>query len=99
MRVYVSGPMTGLPDLNFPAFRAAADRLRAMGHDVVDPSTLGEPDGWCWEDFLRRDLRHLLDCDAICLLDGWWKSRGARLEQHVAAKLGYTVILERDLWA
>lgn len=93
MRVCVSGPMTGLPDLNAPAFHEAAKRLRAEGHHVVNPAELGEPEGWAWEDFLRRDLRHLLDCDAICLLPGWHRSRGAQLAQYVAVKLGYTVLL------
>ena len=29
--IYISGPITGLPDLNYPAFHAAAAELRALG--------------------------------------------------------------------
>lgn len=36
-RIYISGPMTGLPEKNFPAFNAEANRLRALGFDVVNP--------------------------------------------------------------
>lgn len=39
-RIYDSGPMTGLPGLNFPAFDAAAKQLRAAGYDVVNPAEL-----------------------------------------------------------
>lgn len=37
MRVYCSGPMTGHPDLNRPAFDAAERRLTAQGHFVINP--------------------------------------------------------------
>ena len=37
MRVYCSGPMTGKPDLNRPAFDAAEKRLTAQGHFVINP--------------------------------------------------------------
>lgn len=40
MRVYISGPMTGLPDSNIPAFNAAAERLWAEGHFVINPANL-----------------------------------------------------------
>ena len=40
MRVYVSGPMTSLPDHNRPAFDAAAKRLREQGHFVINPAEL-----------------------------------------------------------
>ena len=36
-RLYLSGPMTGLPDLNRPAFHAAAQALRARGYTVISP--------------------------------------------------------------
>lgn len=45
MRIYVSGPMTGVPDHNRPAFDAAAKRLREQGHFVINPVELSEPFG------------------------------------------------------
>jgi hypothetical protein len=42
MRVYISGPMTGLPDLNRTAFDAAEKRLTAQGHFVINPHRIGE---------------------------------------------------------
>lgn len=40
MRIYISGPMTGLPDLNRPAFDAAEKRLTEQGHFVINPHNL-----------------------------------------------------------
>jgi len=87
-RIYIAGPMTGLPEHNFPAFRAAAARLVESGYEVTDPSTLGEHDDWSWADYLRRDLPELLKCDGVALLPGWLFSRGARLEWRTARRVG-----------
>jgi len=90
--IYVSGPMTGMPDLNFPAFHAAAAMLRAQGHDVRNPAEVGEVPGMTWEHYMRKDLRMLCDCTAIYLLPGWEKSKGAHLELHIAHRLGMEVL-------
>lgn len=92
LRVYVSGPMTGLPGLNFPAFHAAADMLRRAGHEVVNPADEGSGDGLSYEEYLRRDLVALLDCNAICMLRGWEASKGARVEEHMARVLGFRFV-------
>lgn len=96
-KVYVSGPMTGLPGNNFEAFNAVAAELREAGYDVEDPADKGIVPGWTWEDYLRFDLGVLVKCDQVATLPGWRKSRGARLEVRVATALGMSVRPWREL--
>lgn len=92
MKLYVSGPMTGIENHNFPAFNAAADRLRDRGFEVVNPADKGIIEGWTWEDYLRWDLREVCLCDGLAMLPGWMGSRGANLEVHVAKALSMPVL-------
>lgn len=90
MRVYIAGPMTGLPDHNFPAFRKAALDLRACGYDAVSPVEVNEnyetdDQPGVWHLCMRRDIAALMSCDAIAMLPGWMESPGATLERYVAA--------------
>jgi len=97
VRIFIAGPMTGLPDYNLPAFAAAADQLRAAGYEAVNPGHRGVIEGYTWSDYLRDSLRELLTCDAVAVLDGWYDSRGARLENHVADQLGMRIKYV-DVW-
>lgn len=91
MRLYISGPMTGIPDWNFPAFNAAAEVLSEYGYDVSNPAGGGADSGKSWADYLKEDIRLLLDCDGVATLPGWTASRGACLEVHIARSLGMPV--------
>ena len=91
MRIYVAGPMTGLPKYNLPAFAAATLELRALGYDAVNPGRRGADPAKTWADYMRDGLRDVLACDAVALLDGWENSRGARLEVNVARGLAMPV--------
>lgn len=91
MRTYLSGPVSGIPENNAPAFHAEATRLRAEGFDVVNPHELGIPPDAAWADCMRVDIRELMLCDTIRMLPGWQDSRGAKLELRIALELGFKV--------
>lgn len=95
-RVYISGPMTGLPGLNFPSFNAEALRLEGMGYDVVNSVDLCV-NSTSREECMRIDLAALLTCDMIALLPGWQKSMGARLEVNLAHQVGIEIVSAKDL--
>jgi hypothetical protein len=84
--------MTGLPENNYPAFNDAAKRLRDLGYKVVNPAELDHGDEKCWADYLRRDIRAMMDCDTIAILPGADNSKGATFERMIASKLGFDVI-------
>ncbi|MDQ8040641.1 DUF5664 domain-containing protein [Cellulosimicrobium sp. XJ-DQ-B-000] len=107
MRVYVAGPMRGLPEFNFPAFDEATHALRMQGHDVVNPAEHDreggfDPAGMTGNEDLTQhgfdlraalawDLEQITRCDAVYLLDGWQQSSGARAEYALAQALGLKV--------
>lgn len=96
MRLYVAGPVTGVPDLNRPAFDCAAERLEAAGHSPLLPHWFA-PAGADWQTAMRRCVETLVRCDGVALLPGWESSRGASLESDLAAGLGMPV-MALDEW-
>jgi uncharacterized protein DUF4406 len=90
--IYLSGPMTGLVDLNRPTFYKATKALRKKGYSVVNPPELdkNEPQR-SWEGCLRRDIKWLVKCRAVATLPHWTKSRGANLEIYIAKVLKFPV--------
>lgn len=92
--MYLSGPMTGHPDWNYPAFHNAARLLRLWGNAVVNPAEAYDGNqSLPFDVYLRHDLRSILqDCDTIVVLDGWEKSPGAVLEVAVGAALGHGIL-------
>lgn len=99
--IYISGPMTGKPDMNFPAFHAAAARMRDMGYTVYSPAELPDDLGG-WTDYMRACLVQMSKCTSILMLPGWESSKGATLEHHIAWSLNMAVfydercVLQRD---
>lgn len=107
MKAYLAGPMSGHPDLNFPAFHAWAKYLRAQGLEVVNPAEINGGDYELiayaamdaaqrlaqWRKCMRRDIIELMTCDAIYLMEGWKTSTGAMLESFIARSLDMPVTL------
>lgn len=96
MRVYIAGPMTGLPEHNYPAFDEAEDQLGALGFLPLNPVHVGAGcvPGVCdhdWQWYMRRTLTLMLTADRVALLPGWENSRGARIERTLAHDLDIPV--------
>ena len=91
-RVYLSGPMSGMQELNYPAFNAVANDLRSKGIHVENPAENSPPSCGTWQGWMRLALLQLARCDAIYMLPGWENSRGAKVEHGLAVALGFEVI-------
>lgn len=92
MKVYISGPMTGLPNQNREEFHKAKIDLLKKGHDVFDPTVM--PNFFTWEQILPIDVAVLELCDAIYMLKGWENSRGAALEKREAERWGKIILFQ-----
>lgn len=91
---YIAGPMSGLPDLNYPYFNGVEELLQGLGYSVENPARNSLPDGEHWIGFMRLGLAQLLRCRGIYLLNGWQFSRGARIEFNVASDLKMNVYFD-----
>lgn len=72
-RVYIAGPMRGLPEYNFPAFDEARDRWNKWGCTVINPADLDREAGFDptlpnapeWDgdkkEVIERDIKAILD--------------------------------------
>jgi hypothetical protein len=87
MKLYISGPMTGFPEHNFPAFFRAQTELELAGFEVSNPAQYPVVEGETWEACLKRDIKDLVDCDGVAVLPDWRISKGARLEVDIADRL------------
>jgi len=104
MKIYLAGPMRGIKDFNFPAFHAAAQHLRELGHEVSSPAEKDLSDGFDptkdkpkeLSEYMVHDLAEVCKAEAVVVLPGWESSQGARLEVMVAMALKKKV-LDLDL--
>ncbi|MBC4282915.1 DUF4406 domain-containing protein [Klebsiella pneumoniae] len=89
MKIYIAGPMSGLPGFNRQAFQRAAAHIVRRGNVVLNPAIL--PDGLEQAEYMDICLAMLRCSDGIFMLDGWQQSAGARAEYALAEKLGLDI--------
>ena len=92
-RIYLSGPMSGIPEYNFPAFDQAEYEIASLGLCPINPHRFSEEVFAEFHakgieptrhDFMREDIKALARCDGIFMLPGWQKSWGAKWERIIA---------------
>lgn len=78
---YLSGPMTGIEDYNFPAFHGVAKFLRGCGYDVFNPAESFEGNTELpWTTYMKHDFKNIQKSSKVMLLPGWRSALGAVLE-------------------
>ncbi len=105
MKIYLSGPMRGKPQFNFPAFHKAAQMLREAGHEVFNPaerdeqiygadfSTRSDTSTFNLREALAADCAYIsLQAEGIAMLPGWNRSKGAQAELALARALELEII-------
>lgn len=90
-KIYIAGPISGLPNFNRDAFNAEAHRLLGLGHVALNPAIL--PDGLEQHEYMAICIEMVKMADQLVMLPGWDRSAGARAEHALAIKLGKAIIL------
>lgn len=94
MKIYLSGKMTGEPDMGRAKFAEAAKRLRdGLLVEVFSPAEL--PDGMSPALYMRLDFAMIDAADIVMMLPGWDHSKGARLERDYAIYTGKPICYYR----
>lgn len=105
-RIYIAGPMRGIPHFNFPAFDSAKYTLEKAGWDVISPADMDRKRGFEgvgmtgfeeipdieMEEIIKSDIQAIFDSDAIFMLTGWENSTGATAEHALAIWLKKEII-------
>lgn len=84
-KLYLSGPMTGMPNENFELFEKAQKYYEGLGFDVINPHYLAAHTRLiheipAYKNFMGEDIRALSICDVIAFLPDWHNSAGCRVE-------------------
>jgi Domain of unknown function (DUF4406) len=112
MKIYLAGPMAGMPEHNFPAFNAKAKELRSLGHEVYNPAEI-EPDEYAkiaseekkaefhnggYRNCLSKELVWICNsAEGMYLLKGWEHSKGANSEFTTGKAVGVQFFYEAAL--
>lgn len=101
MRVYIAGPISGLPKEQYTAtFQQAEDIIRAYGYQPINPvkfcADMPEETTDIREYYLEG-FKQLMYCDAIYLLPHWATSRGACMEYEIACRFQLQVMNHIEL--
>lgn len=93
MKIYISGAITGTDDY-MERFQKAEDFLADFSRFVINPAKINAnmPKDTTWDEYMKISMCLLEMCDAIFMIDGWEKSRGANREYGYAKGRGMQIL-------
>lgn len=94
--VYISGPVTGIPEYNKPKFLLAEKMLLSYGCHTFNPVHIQWPidpltGDDLWRYFMHFCVRAIPECDSLLMLPDWQNSKGAKWEHNIAQMLGLRI--------
>lgn len=95
--IYISGQMTGLTEREYrKKFKNAEEHLKKAGWKTIDPSKIMAGNHIDRAELLWIDLKTLMECDAVYMLNNWTESLGATAEYHFAKAIGKQILFEAE---
>lgn len=90
MRIYISMPISNLdPDKQRATAAKIAERIKALGHEPVNPfdtpeapPEMDEKEKYAY--YMGEDVKRLLLCDGAYFCEGWHRSKGCLIESYAA---------------
>lgn len=97
MLIYLSGGITNVPNY-LERFAKAETLLTKIGDKVINPAKINAqlPEDTDYDDYMRLSFVLLDMADAIYMMNGWEKSKGARMELLKAYQTGKRIIFEGE---
>lgn len=94
-RIYLSLPISGydLQERIDTAMQMEV-KLRGLGYDVFNPLGDGWINGLSTYEYMKHDLKSLINCDCVLFMHGFNRSAGCHTELCVAMACGLEIIFE-----
>jgi hypothetical protein len=99
--LYISGPMTSIPDFNYPLFNSCAEFFRDMDYTVYSPAEIDDgmqigqavEEAKPWQYYMTKAIELQMKSNAWVGLPNWYRSKGAKREFDLAVDLQHKLFI------
>lgn len=95
-RIFISGPMTGVPDYMVKFAEAKVELLDAGYTDIINPAIVNNSliPILSYSELVEMCYKELDFCDQIYMLHGWENSKGANIELAYAKSRNMEILFQ-----